>query len=138
MFQIQRVDDATQKVVADIQVQFAFNYREGVTVAIITVVGAAKTGGGAVHVKPCDEFAITGTAFCSDKDEFNKVKGMRVALENAMHKTKLSKEDKAVIWGEWKKRHIDGKPSGKKHQMTIAQAFALNRCNCQGGCKAGV
>lgn len=92
----------------DYAISFAENKRDGVTVCIISRVTHEKSG--KMMRDPLDSEG--GVAYCSEKDGYDRVKGMRLALQRALNSSDLfSAADRKAIWAEWVKRYVrENKP----------------------------
>lgn len=97
------------KAEQDWSISFTFNHRERIVVAVVAERVVDYDGKNICGRTP--DAVTYGVSFCSDKDAYDNVKGMRIALQRALHNTpNFPCKDFYRVWDEWLKRYI-GKAS---------------------------
>lgn len=110
---------------------YAFSFpeirREGLVVCAISELKYAQSGKPLVRDM---DHTYYGGASCSEKDEYDKVKGMRLALHRALRASPIDKKYYADVFDEFVRRFINGgKPTGKSVSKKFLQGvtYALKK-----------
>ena len=83
---------------------FAENKRDGVMVCVIAQLDHPWHGDNPPLRHP--DHTYYGVAFCSVKDDYDKLRGMRLSLHRALRNSPVAPSSYAAVWAEWVRRYV--------------------------------
>lgn len=107
----------------DWAISFADNPRDGLVVCIVS--GITRNQDNAPLRLP--HHSNGGVAFCSVKDEFDKVKGMRVALHRALQSGLVPVDEHPAIWKEWVRRYVKNDKKQSRYNERVQLEDIIGR-----------